>query len=152
MAFQIVVPSAAVTIAPRAQSKQKPVNWVAAPPKGRAIEFSALLTGGVGEAGAWPGRGSMATELIGNMPLASGEYVRIVSREIDVPQLRPFESGNLMRFTKDVPDLKGARVRLIVFGSTEDGARFIFESLLDSGSIPKLQQRLAGDPAGPEQG
>lgn len=131
LAYRIVVPTSGVNV-PITDSLSSRIVWIQVAPEGMAIEIDVVFDAHDTVVGHWPGRRSMNTDFVGNLSLENGETVWVVSRIVDVPELRSL-SGKLTRFKsgRDV-DLAGANIRAIIFGNHEDGSRFMVDCAFET--------------------
>ncbi|MDY0169569.1 MAG: hypothetical protein RBS80_23710 [Thermoguttaceae bacterium] len=129
LAYRIVVPTVAVNI-PISDPLPASIKSIPAAAKGKAVEIDVVFTAPGTKVSNWPGRNAMKTELVGQFVLENGETVWIVHHVIDVPPL-PTATGNLRHFKSgENIELAGPNVRGIVFGSSDDGSRFMIECLI----------------------
>lgn len=97
LAFRVLVAASAVTIDSKRESLPRDLVWIPVPPKDKAIEVSVLIVEQSVKTSGWPGRRSMATSLVGHYPLASGDHLWIVHRQVPIPVIGTMR-GSFSRF------------------------------------------------------
>jgi len=126
MLFRVIVPSSELRLLARRPSGKKPITWLQAPPAGQFAEVSLVITGAEATAPNWPGKNSMRTELVKQLPLASGETLWILSRqqqmaEADLLNLESFREKLRTRVPTDRVHLAG--LRGLLYDAEVDGSR-----------------------------
>jgi hypothetical protein len=131
LAYRLLVPTSAVNI-PISDSLPDSTIRILAAPKGKAVEIAVIITTPDTKITDWPARRSMNTELVGKLALENAETIWVVHRTDDVPPL-PGRTGNATWFKsgREVGMPEG-NIRGIVFGSHEDGSRFMIECAVDA--------------------
>lgn len=131
LAYRILVPTSAVNI-PISDSLPDSTIRILAAPKGKAVEIAVIFTAPDTKITDWPTRQSMNTELVGKLDLENAETVWVVHRTDDVPPL-PAETRNATWFKsgREV-GMSEDNIRGIIFGSHEDGSRFMIECAVDA--------------------
>ena len=140
LAYRIFVPTSAVNI-PIDDSLPESTIRIPVAPKGKGVEIAVIITGPDTKITDWPARRSMNTELVGKLDLKNAETVWVVHRTDDVPPLS-VETGNATWFKSGQEvDMSEGNIRGIVFGSHEDGSRFMIECAVDASRHGKLTNR-----------
>lgn len=103
-ALRIVVPTSEVIVAPIGKIEPRSVIWVPAPPLGKAIQFSVVLTAPNIKVSGWPGRRHMATKLIAQMPLPNSHALWVVYHTVDTPQGALDNIAKLRAYSTDHPE------------------------------------------------
>jgi hypothetical protein len=126
LAFRIVTPSSAVNT-PFDQSRFPHFIWIPSAPDGNATEVDMIITAPTTPVTGWPGKRSVGTQLVGSMPLDSGETVWVVWWVIEMPKL-PTVRTKPKYYKRRGPDgFKGKQLRALVFGSENDGSRVLYD-------------------------
>lgn len=128
LAYRLVIPESALTIQGTPDYSDKDIVWLPAPPKGMAVEISFLLTTSDRVVSDWPGKRSMNTELIGTLLLENAETLWLVHRVTPVPQLSDLKGQPTWFNPYDNDKLPTEGLRAIVFGTADDGSKFLFET------------------------
>lgn len=130
LAFRIITPYSAVSTAYDVSSL-KNITSIPAPPKNRAVEIAVIITAPHTLISHWPGRNSMDTQLVGSMPLDSGETVWVVHRDIDIPNLGTLHGTPRYFKGRNKDDLAKVGLRVLVSGDEKDGSRVIIDSVIE---------------------
>ena len=135
LAFRIVTPESAVSSVSKVKKPNKLV-WVPAPPEGKAIEIYICITTPKSNFSDWPGKDSMATELLGSIRLNNDDTVWVVSKNIEYPDLSNLSNGAVQLFKgKSKNDIKDAgNLRALIFGRNQDGSRVIYDTSIQAGN------------------
>jgi len=140
LAYRILVPTSAVNI-PISDSLPDSTIRILAAPKGKAVEIAVIITAPNTIITDWPTRGSMNTELVGKLNLENAGTVWVVHRTDDVPPL-PAVTGNATWFKSGRKvSMSEDNIRGIIFGSHEDGSRFMIECAVDASKQNNLTNR-----------
>jgi hypothetical protein len=128
LAFRIVTPWSAVSNSIEAGNHSK-VKWLENAPEGKATEIDILYSKPTTIITDWPGKSSMGTRLIGNIPLNNGETVWAVCWIVDMPNFESWPKKLDMNYFNGCgkEDLKEDGLRMLVFGSEPDGSRTMFD-------------------------
>jgi hypothetical protein len=127
LAFRIVTPRSSVCTP---YKEAHAIVQVPKPVEGKAIEFGVLIVDPTTQVSNWPGKNKMCTSLVGSYTLPSERTVWVVYREIPIPVL-PRQTGRVTFFSGMKPeDLKGQRLKALVFGDEPDGSRVIYDCLV----------------------
>jgi len=118
---------------PSVAEERAPIDtvWIDSAPEGLSVEVPLFLMGVEGSLDDWPGKATMGTSLVGNLPLEGGGRVCVVYRkEAAMPKI-PSMSGapNFFR-EKSRADLKTAN-RIVVWGEEPDGSISFVEARLE---------------------
>jgi hypothetical protein len=106
----------------------KDVTWIAPPSPGELVDVTLFLSDHALASGAWPGRGTMKTKLIGSFKLEGGGEVWIVHRCIPSPETKPLTLPSPKYFRgKDEADVLAGVKRMLGWGCLDDGSIFIRE-------------------------
>lgn len=129
LAYLIVTPSSAVSsqIDP---TKDKKITWIPNPSANEATETAILIAkpDATFEAGDWPAKRSMGTQLVGSIALANGETVWAVWRHMKLPEFKTAGPGVGQFFKgKSREDFEGEELRAIAFGDNEGGTRVMYD-------------------------
>lgn len=130
LAFRIVTPWSSVNI-PLDSGKLPPTSWIPGPPEGKATEIDLLISEPNLGSGGWPGKNKMGTQLIGTLPLESGEVLWAVHHVINMPNLGKHRARPKFYRGRSIEDLKGKRYRLLLFGNEEEGSRVIYDCVVE---------------------
>lgn len=136
LAVKVVVPTSELIEDPIVQTQRKPMIWVTAAPPGKAIEFAIVLTGPDTKVSHWPGKRSMATQLVARMLLASGHVLWVVHRTVDPPQGALDEMAKLKAHPEKVVrldsrhdiDFSNRQLRAVIVGEESDGSGYLIEA------------------------
>ncbi len=147
LAFRINVPSSELRRMP-IRSQEKRTKWIAAPPIGGAVEFAILLAARGDKITGWPGKRSIQTNLITQLPLSSGETLWVVSRETRVTsqlksQIDHYRS--VLREMNPGVDFNDPTIRALLGGSDTHGKYFI-EIAMTVGEVDETKLGEAGPP------
>jgi hypothetical protein len=136
LAFRIITPYSAVSTAFDI-SLSKPIIWIPVPPENRAVEIDIIITAPNILVSGWPDKKSMKTRLVGSMLLDIGDTVWIVHRVTDIPGCGTLRGTPRCFSGKSLDDLARAKnLRVLVFGDTKDGSRFILDSAVEIRNSP----------------
>lgn len=136
LAFRIITPNSAVSTAFDTPLSENIIS-IPVPPDNHAVEIAVIITAPYTSVSHWPGRNSMDTQLVGSMSLDSGETVWIVHRVTDIPALGTLRGKRRYFSGKNEDDIARAKnPRVLVFGHTKDGSRFILASAVKRRNSP----------------
>ena len=141
LAYRIIVPTAALNIRLDQRIKSSMIV-VPAAPTGKATEITVFLLSPGALCSNWPGRRSMGTNPVSCLELDNSEKVWVVCHIVDVPQLES-KAGRLSPFKSRRPTKSPAGIlRGLVFGSHDDGSRWIMECAM-TGESEQILHSLA---------
>ena len=106
--------------------------WIDSPAEGRAVEVAIIITAAPVPINGWPGRTSMHTGFVGQVPLGNGDTCWIVSRVIDMPTLprtQTFPRGRYFN-SRARSDVAGSSLRGMFFSTHSDGSRVIYDLVM----------------------
>lgn len=128
LAFRIVTPWSAVSNSIEFGNHSK-VKWLENAPENKATEIDILYSKSTTIVTDWPGKSSMGTRLIGNIPLNNGDTVWVVYWVVDMPNFESWPKKLDMNYFNGCgkEDLKEEGLRMLVFGSEPDGSRTMFD-------------------------
>ncbi len=125
LAHRIVVPWDSPTVA--ARSEPDHVVWVAPASEGRAIEFIVLITNTGASHSEWPGKDSMASELVGSFPLPAGERVWVVYTSIPFQHPPEMQGTGRLFGSATKAAFESPNLRAVFFGNEPDGSRIMYD-------------------------
>jgi hypothetical protein len=118
---------------PSIAEKEAPsdIVWIESAPEGLSVEVALYLVNVEAPLDDWPGKATLGTSLVGNLPLEGGGRVCVVHRNnAPLPEI-PLKSGSPNFFRdKSLEDLKTAN-RFVVWGEQPDGSILFVESHLE---------------------
>lgn len=127
LACRIHVPWHAATIPD--SSLDERVHWIECAPHGQSVEIAVFLQGRPPDESEWPGRDSMETKLVGQLPLEDSGSVCVVHR-VCLPidqKLPPMSSPHYFK-GKSEEHLLGQANRALMWGVSDDGSVVFQES------------------------
>jgi len=77
----------------------------------------------------------MKTEFVGTFNLDGGERVWLVSRPTKMPPLKAHVSRSRFFHGKTQDDVRGPRLRAIVFGTEPDGSRVVYDCPVENPQV-----------------
>jgi len=86
IAIKLLIPTSELSDISHSAEADDQVIWVPAAPVGKAVEFAFVFTKPNILVSGWPGRISMGTELLKEMPLPNGRTVWVVHAVVDIRQ------------------------------------------------------------------
>ena len=127
LAFRIMTPWSAVTSYIN-RSNAKKVRWLNNAPKPMATEIDILFTEASVPVTGWPGKRSMNTSLIGQIPLENGNTVWVVYRVVEMPDLSHVsnKTGNFYK-GRSREDIKSEGLKALVIGTENDGSVVLYD-------------------------
>ncbi|HUV52799.1 MAG TPA: hypothetical protein VMW64_06970 [Dehalococcoidia bacterium] len=135
LATRIIVPTSELTEIPI--SPKKLVVSVPAAPFGKAVEFALLLTEPRAKVTGWPGKRSMATQLVTKMLLANGNILWVVNRTVDPPQgdldkvsdIEAARRGIVRLDSHDRISLLDRQLRIVLIGYDSNGVGYLADAM-----------------------
>jgi hypothetical protein len=130
LAYRIVTPCSAVKT-PYNQSNFKDIIWIPNANKGKATEIDIIITDSSTSVLGWPGKRSMNNQLLDYIQLDSGETLWIVYMEVEMPSMPNKKIAPIYYKGKSKEDLQSENMRMILFGSEEDGSRVMYDFAIE---------------------
>lgn len=114
---------------PSAQEREAPRDtvWIPSAPRDHSVEVTVFLLTSEVEPDGWPGRDSLGTQLVGQLPLEGGGRVCIVYRDTTTWPTLPTAQPNLRPFAgNSQADLLNAN-RMVAWNEESDGSIVFIE-------------------------
>jgi hypothetical protein len=118
---------------PSVTEKEAPSDtvWIDSAPEGFSVEVALFLVSVAAPLEDWPGKATMGTSLVGNLPLEGGGRVCVVHRnEAAMPKIPSMSGAPHFFRDKSREDLKGAN-RIVAWGEQPDGSISFIEARLE---------------------
>lgn len=130
-AFQVVVPSSEVKRRPTPVDKPQGVRWVLPGPPDTVTFFTVLFSPTNVADPAWPGKNTMATQLLARFPLPKGETLWVVANRTIVSQANQEQVASFREMLRQCVCAEEHRMggqpwqdpRAFLFADAEDGSR-----------------------------